>query len=143
MLQLCYASQSTSTPDHLLQDLGNILQQARDFNVRHGISGVLYYADGYFFQCLEGEEAVLQQLLEKLRKDPRHKNVQLFLACEVEHAHFSDWSMKYVGRNSVVKAFYQQLGFAKFHPLALNTTQLADFLLCLQAADEKSMQNVA
>ncbi len=56
MYQLCYASCSTSDNDKLLEDLRNILKEARDFNVDHEIRGVLYFADQYFFQCLEGKK---------------------------------------------------------------------------------------
>ena len=54
MQQICYAS--TSTLDHvqLLQDVRDILKEARDFNALHNISGILYYADQHYFQCLEG-----------------------------------------------------------------------------------------
>lgn len=35
MFQLCYASQSTSTAENLLQDLRNILTEARNANTQH------------------------------------------------------------------------------------------------------------
>ncbi len=42
------------------------------------LQGVLYYADGYFFQCLEGEDPVLELLVEKLRKDSRHREIMIY-----------------------------------------------------------------
>ena len=78
MRQICYAS--TSTLDHvqLLQDVRDILKEARDFNALHNISGILYYADQHYFQCLEGDEAALELLMSKLLKDPRHKDMVVF-----------------------------------------------------------------
>ena len=55
MRQICYASTSTSDHVQLLQDVRDILSEARDFNALHNISGVLYYADQHYFQCLEGK----------------------------------------------------------------------------------------
>ena len=49
MYQFCYASKSTSPKIDLLEDLANILKEARDFNYQHQVTGVLYFADGYFF----------------------------------------------------------------------------------------------
>ena len=77
MYQLCYASQAKSNADNLLQDLRDILSEARDFNVRHQIKGVLCYADGIFFQCLEGEQDTVLGLLDKIRFDQRHHAVNI------------------------------------------------------------------
>ena len=43
MYQFCYASKSTSSKVDLLEDLTNILKEARDFNHRYQITGVLYF----------------------------------------------------------------------------------------------------
>lgn len=59
----------------MLQDLRDILTEARDFNDLNGICGVLYYADNAFFQCLEGEQEVVERLFEKIQKDQRHYNI--------------------------------------------------------------------
>ncbi|SSV71479.1 Sensors of blue-light using FAD family protein [Acinetobacter nosocomialis] len=53
-VRLCYASQRNENNEDLLQDLRDILTEARDFNDLNEICGVLYYADNAFFQCLEG-----------------------------------------------------------------------------------------
>lgn len=53
MIQICYASRATSEQPELLNDLRNILSEARDFNTQHSLTGVLYYADGYFFNVLK------------------------------------------------------------------------------------------
>lgn len=89
MYQFCYASKSTSSKVDLLEDLTNILKEARDFNHRYQVTGVLYFADGYFFQCLEGECLTLKSLLlERLNKDPRHHDIKLFETKEIEYPSF-------------------------------------------------------
>ncbi|WP_228139517.1 BLUF domain-containing protein, partial [Acinetobacter baumannii] len=65
-VRLCYASQRNEKNEDLLQDLRDILTEARDFNDLNGICGVLYYADNAFFQCLEGEQEVVERLFEKM-----------------------------------------------------------------------------
>ncbi len=75
-VRLCYASQRNEKNEDLLQDLRDILTEARDFNDLNGICGVLYYADNAFFQCLEGEQEVVERLFEKIQKDQRHYNIK-------------------------------------------------------------------
>ncbi len=67
-VRLCYASQRNENNEDLLQDLRDILTEARDFNDLNEICGVLYYADNAFFQCLEGEKEVVERLFEKIQK---------------------------------------------------------------------------
>ena len=54
MYQFCYASESTSSKADLLQDLTDILKEARDFNHPNQITGVLYFADGHFSSAWKG-----------------------------------------------------------------------------------------
>ncbi|TCB69165.1 BLUF domain-containing protein [Acinetobacter sp. ANC 4178] len=62
--QLCYASQAKLASETRLQDLRDILSEARDFNVKLKIKGVSCYADSCFFQCLEGEQDSVFKLIE-------------------------------------------------------------------------------
>ena len=128
IFQLCYASKKTSNDETILKDLRDILTEARDFNTKHQIHGVLYYADGYFFQCLEGEEKHILMLLNKLRKDPRHHEIVLLKTCALKETNFYNWSMKYVGRNSKIQNYFKSLGHNSFAPNQLNEESLDAFL---------------
>lgn len=68
LFQFCYTSKALSDPQSLLSDLRDILNEAHHFNYLNHIYGVLYFADGYFFQCLEGDQTTIMQLFEKLKK---------------------------------------------------------------------------
>lgn len=118
--QLCYASKTTASHHQLLNDLREIFGEARDFNILHQVRGILYFADEHFFQCIEGEESVILRLLEKLHKDLRHQQIKLFSALMIEHAHFTQWSMKYVRRNSKIQQFFKNRGLLRFQPLKLD-----------------------
>lgn len=138
MYQFCYASETTSSKANLLNDLTNILSEARDFNYRHGISGALYFADGHFFQCLEGEKSVLDILLAKLGKDKRHQKIRIFEMHEIQQRCFQDWDMKYISRRDSIHAFCQSLGFDSFKPQEFNQQQVNTLLeqLMVQVASE-------
>lgn len=132
MKQFCYVSEATATKPQLLEDLRNILSEARNFNHQHHICGVLYFSEGQFFQCIEGEHEVMQQLIEKLRKDQRHQDFKFFEPKEINQPLFSDWSMKYVSRHSDIQQFFLAQGFQKFEPKSLNQSQVDQFLVLLQ-----------
>lgn len=137
MQQICYASQSTSVDKkRLLVDLREILTEARHFNYQHDISGVLYFADGYFFQCLEGKSAVLQILVEKLLRDPRHHQVRLFEPKQIEAKQFDSWSMKFVGRHSRVQSILNSMGFEQFTPRLFDQHHVENLLSFLREVDE-------
>ncbi len=142
MYQFCYASKSTSSKVDLLEDLTNILKEARDFNHRYQVTGVLYFADGYFFQCLEGECLTLKSLLlERLSKDPRHHDIKLFETKEIEYPSFPDWSMKYISKRSQIQQFCQDMGFNDFNPFAFqqhHVDALLEKLSLEQAEEQKS-----
>ncbi len=63
MKQICYISCATSLQPQLLADLRDILSEARNFNHQHNVQGVLYFADGEFFQCLQGQSVILNILI--------------------------------------------------------------------------------
>ena len=55
LVRLTYASMATGSSAVVQGDLIDILHQARHFNAKRHIHGVLFYDNNYFFQCLEGE----------------------------------------------------------------------------------------
>ena len=75
------------------RDLLDLLHESRAFNSIDGISGVLMHRDGTFVQIIEGEREVIDGLLERILRDPRHRDVKVLLDTPVESRLFADWSM--------------------------------------------------
>ena len=48
-----------------------------------------------FIQILEGDKRVLQDLIEKIKKDDRHSNVMVLAENYIEKRVFEKWSMAY------------------------------------------------
>lgn len=144
MHQFCYASQTTSSKANLLDDLTTILSQARNFNHRHCITGALYFADGYFFQCLEGEKNVLNALFNKLTMDKRHHRIHVFEMREIEHRCFENWDMKYISKRDSIHALCQSFGFDAFKPHDFNQDHVDALLkqLTIQTAAESHEEKV-
>lgn len=126
----------------LLQDLRDILTEARNFNDLNQICGVLYYADNAFFQCLEGEQELVERLFEKIKNDQRHYNVKWLCTYSIEKNSFQRWSMKYVQRNTNIESFFLSMGETSFNPIRLDEQNLKIFLNELLIADQTKMNTV-
>lgn len=71
-------------------------------------------------------------MLEKLLRDPRHQDIKLFQKNVIENeGHFSQWSMKYVRRNSQIQQYFQSKGYENFQPLDLKDEEISDLLALL------------
>ena len=134
--QLCYASRSTASGGQILSDLRDIIGESRDFNEYHHIHGVLYFANECFFQCIEGKEACIQLLMDKLCKDARHCDVKILYSGTIDQVHFRDWSMKYVSRQSQIQHYFQEHGFNYFAPFELTHNEMPNFLDLLYQAEQ-------
>ncbi|KQQ77496.1 AnBLUF65 family BLUF photoreceptors [Acinetobacter sp. Leaf130] len=141
-VRLCYASQRNEKNEDLLQDLRDILTEARNFNDLNQICGVLYYADNAFFQCLEGEQELVERLFEKIKNDQRHYNVKWLCTYSIEKNSFQRWSMKYVQRNTNIESFFLSMGETSFNPTRLDEHNLKIFLNELLIAEQIKINTV-
>jgi Sensors of blue-light using FAD len=90
---LAYSSQAVRHFES--RELVDLLTLARVNNERLGITGMLLYIDGSFFQVLEGDEEALHALYKAIEADERHGKVIKLIEEPIEKRTFSDWSMGY------------------------------------------------
>jgi hypothetical protein len=91
LIHLVYASAASRSLSK--QELLDLLKLARDRNAAREITGMLLYADGTFFQVLEGEEDVVMPLFDHICTDPRHARVLTVVKEVISARSFADWSM--------------------------------------------------
>ncbi len=86
-----YASAATAPieTDALLA----LMEQSRRDNARRGVTGMLLYAEGSFFQVIEGPAGVIDALYERIARDARHRSVVKIVQEPIEARSFGDWSM--------------------------------------------------
>ncbi|HEX9965970.1 MAG TPA: BLUF domain-containing protein [Allosphingosinicella sp.] len=89
---LTYASRARL--DLTDQDLAAIHQAARHLNALDGISGLLLFDGSRFLQIIEGSEDAIDNLVERLRMDPRHSAFEVRDERYVDERSFPDWSME-------------------------------------------------
>lgn len=92
---LCYLIHtSIATFDNVHETLLDIDNVAHAQNPKHGITGLLLYDNGLFFQILEGEEKEVDTLYGNVKRDSRNTNVVLITKQQLEKRNFPNWTMK-------------------------------------------------
>lgn len=77
-------------------DLERLLATARENNSEAGVTGVLLYHDGSFFQVLEGDKDQVTRIFNAIERDPRHSRVIVLQTRAAPERAFPVWSMGYV-----------------------------------------------
>jgi len=78
------------------RDLEAIHRTAREVNALEGITGLLIFNGTHFLQIIEGMPAAIDDLVERLRRDPRHSGLEIRDEQMIEQRSFPDWSMELV-----------------------------------------------
>lgn len=77
------------------EELTRLLTNARFKNDKLGVTGMLLYAEGSFFQVLEGGPDVLDALLATIKNDKRHDKVTVIIREPIARRTFANWTMGY------------------------------------------------
>jgi hypothetical protein len=94
-------------------ELQRIIATARRCNAQQGITGMLVFGSGIFFQWLEGPRDNVTALMALLRTDPRHENiVELSAEEDVGERVFPDWDMELVSSDHIREVLEDALGSA-------------------------------
>ena len=82
--------------DLQVSDLEDIHRAARELNAIDGITGLLVFNGTHFLQIVEGARDVIDDLLERLKRDSRHTGLEVRDQHRVTQRSFPDWSMELV-----------------------------------------------
>lgn len=81
-------------------DLEDIHRSARELNALDGITGLLVFNGTHFLQIIEGAHDAIEDLLDRLRRDPRHTGLEVRDERRIDKRSFPDWSMEMVRVNA-------------------------------------------
>ena len=138
-----YCSRAADGVDDL--EVGRIIERAQRHNRAHGITGMLAFGSGVFFQWIEGPAAEVQKLIRSLHGDPRHYDiVALDQSEEKRERLYPNWGMEKVEAEDIravledalestedennvatLKRILDQLASGPFDPLPFSTQQPA------------------
>lgn len=91
LIHCIYASAASSClPTAKLPEL---MHAARRRNEQLDVTGMLLYAEGSFFQVLEGPAVLVDALFARIETDPRHEQVTQIIREPITRRAFPGWSM--------------------------------------------------
>ena len=101
-------------------EISHILATARTNNSRQNVTGALLFNAGCFAQVLEGPRPAIEQIFERIQRDPRHSDVTVLESGDASERDFPDWSMAHVQPPTGVQAngIAAALDQAMMHPEA-------------------------
>lgn len=87
---ICYLSKAT--PSSRDAGYSHLFQTLLKFNTENNITGVLLYNEGFFLQVLEGKKETLQNLIQQIQRDSRHKEMLIILDQPIDNRIFKKYS---------------------------------------------------
>jgi hypothetical protein len=82
-------------------ELLDLLKISRDNNLAHDITGLLLHRQDSFFQVIEGSHRSVDEILEKISRDPRHQRIEIMFEGPIEEREFDDWRMGFLELDNV------------------------------------------
>jgi hypothetical protein len=135
LYNMVYCSRAAAQVDAAVVD--DIIGSARRGNPARGITGLLVFGSGIFFQWLEGPRDNVLELMQILHADPRHSDiVTLSQTEEVRERLFPDWDMELVTTDDIRDVLVDALESA--HD-ARNTAALNQLLAQLDAGELRDL----
>ena len=92
-IQVVYTSKASQDFDDT--ELSKIMAASARNNPQTNITGMLLYTKRTFLQALEGDAALVDALIEKIKSDARHHSVEIVVRTSIREREFKNWSMGY------------------------------------------------
>ncbi len=100
LYNIVYCSRATTGVDDAA--VARIIEVSKRSNPERGITGLLVFGSGIFFQWLEGPRDNVTELLSWLRTDNRHDHLVVFSENEeVRERLFPEWDMELVSTEDI------------------------------------------
>ena len=82
--------------DLAAEDIEAIHRTAQEVNALEGITGLLIFNGTNFLQIIEGAPDAIDDLVERLRRDPRHSGMEIRDVHDAKERMFPGWTMELV-----------------------------------------------
>jgi len=85
-----FSAMAPGLPDREVLD---ILETSRRNNARLRVTGMLLLVDQVFFQILEGDRSIVENLMKRIESDARHSGLLRVLREHRRERNFAGWTM--------------------------------------------------
>lgn len=92
LVRTVYRSRSTLHPDNV-EELDKIYKASIKNNLKSRLTGCLAHPDGHFVQIIEGEPGHVAALIDRLRADSRHADLEILGEWKAGARLFPAWAM--------------------------------------------------
>ena len=96
LVAVTYMSHCLIKPENLDKECAEIKRISSAKNSEAEISGILILRRGRFIQRLEGEKTAVNQLIDIIEADKRHRKFKILHFAEISQRYFDDWSQMQV-----------------------------------------------
>ncbi|WP_231969674.1 BLUF domain-containing protein [Polynucleobacter necessarius] len=103
LVELSYLSEAVSDMSFL--GLMRLLELARAFNQKNGITGILLYDNQQFGQIIEGERASIMKVWKRIQDDKRHHRVELLEIREIAERSYPEWLLRFYGGETLTRDY--------------------------------------
>jgi len=90
-------------------DLYKLALAAQARNRAEAITGLVLYDKDVFFQWLEGPAESLERIMQSIRNDPRHTDIEVLDTRSANMRVFADWSMKLASTGQAAASWRQDV----------------------------------
>jgi Sensors of blue-light using FAD len=97
LIHCIYASSATACFEEA--DIPRLLEGARARNATLGITGILLFVEGSFFQVLEGTSSAVDSVYAAIGQDRRHCRIAQIIREPLARRSFAHWSMGFATLN--------------------------------------------
>jgi hypothetical protein len=137
LVRIIYLSKYKLLPsfaDYMGQ-LKDILASSQRNNKPRNVTGALLFDDEYFVQALEGDEADVKVIFDKICQDDRHFNLTVVEKANAPSRVFANWWMAGLlkaGQTAALFEPYQRDG--RFDPLKMTANEVLSLMQALTVA---------
>ena len=112
IFQLLYTSEHDHgrAPGGFSQVIYDIGLEATTANQRLDVTGFLICAPNWFSQILEGRRAAVEELMERIARDTRHRAVRIIRTAAAPVRLFPNWSMGLANYDTVTADVFERVG---------------------------------
>jgi hypothetical protein len=99
---LLYVSRSNLQLPRQQPEVDAIVAESQARNATMGVTGALVFTERLFAHYLEGSEEALDILMERIRCDPRHRDLAIVYHEAIQARRFETWELAYAGPSTFV-----------------------------------------
>jgi hypothetical protein len=146
MQRLVYSSSRVDDTDAngFSTEFNDIGEVAERNNVKLGITGFLICTKTWYAQVLEGEAAVLESMVAKIEKDPRHFNLTILSRETCEEPMFPAWGLGWQHQNIANRIVFLENQLVQDHaPRLAQAEQVLKVARSLALDPENTQMSIA